>query len=269
MSWCLPAEPSQPGLAADEVRLGDLDVRAASVIGPDHRCGEPATARQDAYRLGRDAKRRHLVVAVADGMSAAARSDIGATVAVRAAVDLVRKELDEGKRAGDIDFGELFTTVAKHVAGAAGQLGCSPDDVLTALIVVVCPTGPTRGDGARTVLVASLADVSCWLRLDGGWRRLTGAEKHGLDRNALDAFLPHHPRQVVVKPVDVPMAGAFAVVTDGVGDVIADSTAGARWFADRWSAPPPLASFVLDVNFEAPGQLDDRTAVVVWCGGRR
>ncbi|WP_447009461.1 protein phosphatase 2C domain-containing protein [Saccharothrix hoggarensis] len=268
LPWYLPVEPSQPGLAADEVRLGDLDVRAASVVGPDHRCTEPATARQDAYRLGRDAAGRHLVVAVADGMSAAARSDIGATVAVRAAVDLVRRQLDAGRHPEELDFVDLFTTVAKHVVGAATQLGCEPDEVLTALIVAVVPTGPTGPGGERRVRLASLADVSAWLRHGSRWVRQAGAEKHGLDRNALDAFLPHHARSVVVESADVPPGGVLAVLTDGVGDVISDSTAGARWFAERWRRPPNLASFLLDVNFEGPGQLDDRTAVVVWCGGR-
>lgn len=265
--WYLPVEPAQSGVAADQVRLGDLEVRAASVVGPDHRCEEPATARQDAYRLGRDAKGRHLVVAVADGLSSAARSDLGATVAVRAAVDLVRRELDNVAYPGDIDMTAVFTKVAGHVAGAARQLQCSPDDVLAALITAIVPSRPTGPNGSRTVWLASLADVSAWLRQDLGWQRLAGAEKHGMDRNALDAFLPHHWNRVVVDRAEVPWGGTLAVLTDGIGDALTDVPDGARWFAERWRHPTNLASFLLDVSYEAPSQVDDRTAVVVWCGG--
>jgi hypothetical protein len=268
LPWYLPVEPAQSGVAADEVRLGDLDVRAASVVGPDHRCAEPAMARQDAYRLGRDSAGRHLIIAVADGLSSAARSDIGATIAVRAAVDLIRRELDAGLRPEQLDMVALFSTVAKHVAGGAKQLGCSPADVLTALAVAIVPSGATGPSGVRLVLLASLADVSTWVRTDPSWTRLGGADKHGLDRNSLDAFLPHHADKVDVRLLDLPPNSTLAVVTDGVGDAFTDVAGGAQWFAQRWRRPPPLASFLLDVNYEAPSQLDDRTAIVVWCGGK-
>ncbi|MFI6099365.1 protein phosphatase 2C domain-containing protein [Lentzea sp. NPDC051213] len=263
--WYLQPEPAQSGVAADQIRIGDLDVRAASVVGPDHRCEEPAEARQDAYRIGRDARGRYLIVAVADGMSAAKRSDVGATVAVRAAVDLVRKELDHGARPEQLDLRGVFKAVAGNVAGAAKQLGCAVDQVLTALIVAIVPTTGDQPDGRRPVWFATVGDVSAACLRDGGWRRLTGADKAGLDRNTLDAFLPHHPDRVVLNQDEV--TGAIAVMTDGVSDVWGDVPGAAEWFSRRWRTPPPLASFLLDVSYEAPGQVDDRTAVVVWCGG--
>ena len=58
---------------------------------------------------------------------------------------------------------------------------------------------------------------------------------------------------------------ALAVLTDGVGDALTDIPHAASWFAERWQRPPSLASFLLDVDFDAAGQVDDRTAVVVWC----
>jgi hypothetical protein len=264
--WYLPIEPAQPGVAADQVRLGDLEVRAASVVGPDHRCEEPAVARQDAYRLGRDAKGAHLVVAVADGLSSAARSDVGATVAVRAGVDLVRRELDSGVVPEELDFVTVFKRIAGHVAGSARQLRCSVEEVLTALVIVIVPSTPNGPDGGRTVCTAAIADVSAWLREDSGWQRLAGVSKHGMDRNALKEFLPHYPESVVLRGSRVPAGATLAVVTDGIGDALTDLPDGADWFAQRWRQPTNLNSFLLDVSYEAPGYLDDRTAVVVWCG---
>lgn len=266
--WYLQPEPAQSGVAADQVRIGDLDVRAASVVGPDHRCEEPADPRQDAYRIGRDAKGAFLIVAVADGMGSAKRSDVGATVAVRAAVDLVRKEIDLGGHPEQIDMRRIFKSVAGNVAGAAKQLGCAADQVLTALIVAIVPTSDTGPGGWRHVWLASVGDVSAARRQDGRWCRLTGSDKEGLDRNSLDSFLPHHPDSVVLQRVEVSGGGVIAVVTDGISDAWTDLPGAAAWFNERWRTPPNLASFLLDVSYEAPGQVDDRTAVVVWCGSR-
>ncbi|MBV9161745.1 MAG: protein phosphatase 2C domain-containing protein [Pseudonocardiales bacterium] len=268
LPWRLPTEPSQSGIAADEARLGDLDVRAVSLIGASHRCEEPATARQDTYRLGRDAAGRYLVVAVADGLSEGRRSDLGATVAARCAVDMVRKELDRGA-APDIQWLEVFRLAASTVASAAKQSELSPKEVCTALIVAIVPAEPDNRDGGRRVWFASLADVSAWQRSEAGWRMLAGDPKEDvLDRNAVHHFLPCHPDKVTVVYQDVPQGATITIVSDGVGDALADVPGASKWFARRWRTPPPLASFLLDVAYEARGQLDDRTAVTVWCGGR-
>ncbi|MGH3864894.1 MAG: protein phosphatase 2C domain-containing protein [Pseudonocardiaceae bacterium] len=268
LPWLLPTEPGQPGIAADEARLGSLDVRAVSLIGSSHRCEEPATARQDAYRLGRDATGRHLVIAVADGLSDSRRSDLGATVAARCAVDIVRQELDHSA-APDIQWPEVFRLTAGTVTGAAKQRGLSPMEVCTALIVAIVPAEPDNRDGGRRVWFASLADVSAWERSESGWRMLAGDPKEDvLDRNAVRHFLPHHPDKVTVVRQDIPPGATITIVSDGVGDALTDVPGASEWFARRWRTPPPLSSFLLDVAYEARGQLDDRTAVTVWCGGR-
>jgi Protein phosphatase 2C len=200
-------------------------------------------------------------------MSSAARSDIGATVAVRATVDILRRALDEGHCPHDIDMADVFQMVASHIAGAAEQVGCDQIDMATALIAAIVPAAPTSPDGSRNVCLAWLADVSAWLRNGSRWERLAGTEKHGMDRNALLHFLPHYADKVTVMRRDVPLAATLAVLTDGVSDALTDVAGGERWFAERWCRSMNLASFILDVSYEAPSQLDDRTAVVVWCGG--
>ena len=67
--WHLPVGTAPSGLAADAARLGDLEVRAASMVGAGHRCQEPADPRQDAYALGRTPDGQFLIIAVADGVS--------------------------------------------------------------------------------------------------------------------------------------------------------------------------------------------------------
>jgi hypothetical protein len=264
--WLLPNEPSVSGVAADQASLGDLDVRAVSIVGPGHRCEEPALPRQDSYRLGRDRAGRYLIIAVADGMSDSRRSDLGATVAARCAVDTLREYFDRGDDPTPQVMNKVFRAVSGAMVAAAKNEGLSEMDIRCALIVAVIPSdsnGPSLG---RRAWFASLADVSAWLRHGDGWRRLAGDEKNdNLDRNILHDFLPYHPDRAVTTFYDLEPGATVAIMTDGVGDAFTDIPGAARWFAQRWEKPVTLESFLLDVGFQARGQLDDRTSVTVWC----
>jgi hypothetical protein len=262
--WGLPAASGQPGVVADQARVGDLDVRAASVVGSAHRRERPATTRQDAYRLGRDRADQHLLIAVADGVSAASRSDLGANVAVRAAVDQLREELDAGAGPGELDFEKVFRAASKHVVGAAKQTGVDPQELLTALIVAVVPARGGNAHGDRLVRIASVGDVSAWVHEGATWQQVAGDVKTGLDLNQLDSFLPHLWNCFVATVVELRGDSALALMTDGVGDVLTGLGGAAGFFARRWRRPPSLTTFLGDVDCEAAGEVDDRTAVVAW-----
>lgn len=259
MPWRLPDEPAISGIAADAVSVGPLTVRAASLVGPGHRCAEPAQHRQDAYRLGRDPHRRYLLVAVADGMSDSSRSHLGANVAVTALIGRLRADLGRG---AEPDAPALFLDAARQMSGMAVQQKATEDDVRAAALAVAVPVEPAP-DGSREVWLAWIADVGAWLRVDAGWTRLAGADKTGLDRDVLTEFLPFHPDRARTARVTVQRGAVLAFATDGIGDMLADGAA--PWFAERWAGPPHIASFVTDVGYDARGRLDDRTAVVIWC----
>ncbi|MEV5749773.1 protein phosphatase 2C domain-containing protein [Actinoallomurus sp. NPDC052308] len=261
LPWRLPDEPSLSGIAADAASVGGLTVRAASLVGPGHRCEEPATPRQDAYRLGRDTAKRHLIVAIADGMSDSRRAHLGANVAATAIVGRIRADLD---RDAPLVASEIFLDAARQMAGAAERDGVTEHDVRAAALAAVIPVHAGES-GRRAVWLAALADVSGWLRQPGGWTRLTGVAKAALDAGRLEEFLPFHPDQVQDATIALGPDSVLALTTDGVGDVLAPGEALAPWFADRWRQPPHIAAFLEDVGFEAAGRLDDRTAVVVWC----
>ena len=84
--------------------------------------------------------------------------------------------------------------------------------------------------------------------------------------NRLSTALPFHANSAHGSTFDLPPGATVAVVSDGIGDAFSDVENAQTWFAGRWQEPPPLASFILDVGYEARGCGDDRTAVVVWCG---
>ena len=263
--WYLPTISSQPSVSADQARLGDVEVRAASIVGPAHRCQEPAIPRQDAYRIGRDTRGEHLIVAVADGMSDSGRSDHGATVAASAAVALLRSRLDDGCLLGQLSAPELFVEVAGQITASAEERGLTPDEVRTGLIVgVIEAHRPTSA--RRSAWFGHVADVGAWIRETDGWRHLAGDKKElGPDRNSVQLFLPFYGKHAQDKRVWLDAGAVIALLTDGISDAFSEVSNAEAWFAARWATPPPLASFLLEVGFEAKGQMDDRTAVVVWC----
>jgi Protein phosphatase 2C len=266
--WRLPASASPPGLAADQGTIGSLDVRAASLVGPAHRHTVPALPRQDAYRLGQDTCRGHLIVAVADGMSDSKHSDAGANVAAAAAVGEIRARLDRGLALEQLDASDIFAVAAGQMIGAADQRGWSHDDVRSALAVAVIPAvADVRGD--RRAWLAALADVNVWRWQPDGWERLLGDLKDGLDASMLAHYLPYHPEDSASRLVGLRPGDVLAITTDGVGDAIGTLPGAAAWFARRWREPPDILSFAGDVGYGDIQFNDDRTAVVVWCSDRR
>jgi hypothetical protein len=266
LPWLLPDEPAAPpGVAADQAQVGNLIVRAASVVGAGHRCEKPAKPRQDAYRVAQDAAGAYLVVAVADGMSDSARAELGASVAVGTAVAILRRRLDQGAGPADMRAVELFREIAQNIIGAAHDRGLDVADVRTTLAVAVLPTS-TGVDGAAEAWCGQIADTHLWMRENTGWRCLTGESKESFDGNALRKFLPHHPDGARDQHFVVFDGQVTAMLTDGVADAFAEVPGADTWLAERWKEPTPLASFMLDVDFEAKSMQDDRTAVVVWSG---
>jgi serine/threonine protein phosphatase PrpC len=263
--WLLPETPAPHGLVADQTVLGGVVVRAASVVGPGHRGrGVP---RQDAYRMGRDRTGRHLVIAVADGMSDSRHSDVGAQVAVSALVNALRTALDSGAAIEELNHREMFLAAARQMYGVAEQRKWKADDVRAVAVAAVVPTVP-HVSGVRQVWLGSIGDVSAWRLHQGVWDRLIGDEKPGYD-SSVAHFLPHDPGNVAFGRVELPRGSVLAVTTDGLADAFATGPDARRWFAERWARPPGIGAFLMDVGFEQAQMHDDRTAVVVWCADER
>lgn len=270
--WLLPERTVQNGIAADEATVGAFAVRAASVVGPGHRCGHPAEPRQDSYRIGRSRDSRHAIVAVADGLSSAAWSDAGATTASSQAVTLLREQIETVGFDG-LDASQLYGRVAESVAAHAAARGVGTSQVATVLITAVF--AEPDADGTAKAWVAWLGDSSAWT-LDPPsalWRFSSGDPKDrtsAVVSNAVAGRLPDTPHLARARSVTLAPGAALALVTDGIGDAWADPAGTVNaYFANAWRSPVPAGRFTADVGFDAPQCLDDRTAVVVWNGGRR
>ncbi|MFG2967861.1 protein phosphatase 2C domain-containing protein [Streptomyces sp. NPDC048288] len=269
--WLLPERTVQNGIAADEATVGAFAIRAASVIGPGHRCARPAEPRQDSYRIGRSRDSRYAILAVADGLSSAAWSDAGATTASSQAVTLLREQV-ETRGFGGLDGKELYGRIAESVAAHAAGRGVATSQVATVLITAVL--AEPDANGVAEAWIAWLGDSSAWT-LDPRlplWRTSGGDTKDraaAVVSNEVAGQLPDTPQLARDHYVSLAPGAALALVTDGIGDAWADPAGDVNaYFANAWRSPVPATRFTADVGFDAPQCLDDRTAVVVWNGGR-
>lgn len=262
--WRLPSVQPRNGVAADQAVLGDLQVRAASVVGPAHRRDEAeAQPRQDSYCLLPVRQGRYLVAAVADGVSSARFSATGSANAARMAVETVRATFEAEKGIKPQFATRQFATIANALADEANRSGDRPSDYATTLIVAIVPARADV-DGGRSVWLAWLGDSSAWLLGTGGWLQVAGQSKDRMDCNVLDAYLPGHPEKVNSATVHLPAGQALVLMTDGLGDALNDVSSMPDALCTRWASPPSLLAFLRDLCFDAPGQDDDRTAVAVW-----
>ncbi|MGY0234285.1 protein phosphatase 2C domain-containing protein [Longispora urticae] len=266
-AWRLPLEPSQPGISADEGLLGDVTVRAASVVGPGHRHSEATKPRQDAYRIGRTEDGRYLIAAVADGMSDSARADLGATVAATTAVSYLRTRLAQVDHLSELDPDEVFTYVAGAMVQQAKARHLSEGDIRTTLVVAVVPATAGR-DGGRVVWLAAVGDSAVWLRQGDEWELAAGDAKSTDGDNSVACYLPHRPSGADHVVATFAVGSVLALLTDGVADAFHKFPGAERYFAERWSRPVPATAVLIDVNYEARTAQDDRTAVVLWLGER-
>ncbi|NDZ78293.1 protein phosphatase 2C domain-containing protein [Streptomyces sp. SID10853] len=269
--WLLPERTVQNGIAADEATVGTFTVRAASVIGPGHRCSQPAEPRQDSYRIGRSRDSRYAIVAVADGLSSAAWSDAGATTASSRAVTLLREQI-ETVGFGRLDVEELYGRIAESVAAHAAGRGVDTSHVATVLITAVL--AEPDANGVAEAWITWLGDSSAWT-LDPRvpqWRFTAGEAKDraaAVVSNEVAGRLPDTPQLAMGQYVTLAPGAALALVTDGIGDAWADQAGNVNeYFANAWRSPVPATRFTADVGFDAPQCLDDRTAVVMWNGDR-
>jgi hypothetical protein len=264
--WHLSKGFAPPGLSADGLRLGDVDARAASVVGPGHRCQEPAIARQDAYLLRRTDDGRHLIVAVADGVSQSRRADLGARLAVSAAARGVAEVLDGGRGIRDIDPVAVFTAVAGEMVGTARNQSHELSEIYAILVAAVIPTQP-EPDGRRTMWTAQIGDVSVWVLRSGSLTRRTGPAKAGMDKNTLEFVLPTDPGAARAALIELQPGDTVAVMTDGLSESLVNIAGVADFFSGRWACGPPHpATFLHELCYDAPGQADDRTVVTAWVG---
>jgi serine/threonine protein phosphatase PrpC len=222
--------------------MSRIEIRAASVRGLQHLA--ELLPRQDAFAL-EPAGGEELIAVVCDGVGTHARSDEAATLAARHLVELARDS-------GGSEWAPCFATVNHELQTLAWDREHRQTMATTALGLRV------RFDGERwRGRVAWVGDSTLWhLSVDGEWS-LCSPEV------VRPAPLPAEKLNLAELELDL-VDGALFLMSDGVGDPLAQVDDVRTTLAQWWSAPPEIHEFGRQVAFARESYEDDRTVVGLW-----
>ncbi|MEV6350092.1 protein phosphatase 2C domain-containing protein [Actinoplanes sp. NPDC051851] len=267
-------QPYRPDTVADGWATEELEVRAAAVRGVSHRVlGVP---RQDEFALAVHPGSGSVIAVVADGLSSAALSHMGATVVCRTVVDYLLRALDTAGSAGDgaggdggsgdgVDWGDLLRcagwSLVEYANRQLGEAEPQRAEALLATTVVVALVGP---DGSAWLV--RVGDSAAWTLRDGVWTPLFPALTRPEDELLPDgvAALPRVPN--AIEPVTVALDASDVLVlgTDGFAEPLGDGKGEVgRLFAEALETPPPMARLAWLLDFTGPWD-DDRTLIGLW-----
>jgi serine/threonine protein phosphatase PrpC len=264
-------EPYRADTVIDGGSAFGLTSRAASVRGLSKRwSGEP---RQDDICLARHEPTRVLIAAVADGVSGAPRSHIGAALAVRQAVAAATRQLDRGD---ELDWQEVFDHAAWALLDAhrsssndasASLDGAAAMFASTLLVAVIgAPERASREAAVSRVQLACVGDSPALLLSRGGFRPLLGAQDgpQTLLNGSVDA-LPRASRRVCSACCELAQRDVLLLCTDGFSLPLADGeNEVGEMFARELSRPPDIVDFARLLDFSRSTYDDDRTLIAIW-----
>ncbi|MGA8546862.1 MAG: protein phosphatase 2C domain-containing protein [Mycobacterium sp.] len=246
-----------------------MTVRGVSQRGHLHRYnGAP---RQDDFALHHLPNGR-VIVFVADGVSGAPQSHLGASTAIKQAAEWLHSHL--GDDVSNTDWLALLKSAAWALnERAQSLLGLDvPDPVRAeqelATTLVCAVIEPTGTDTLRAYLV-SAGDSVAWLLSAGQFIEIIGGKSvpaAGIASSAV-VGLPRVPAEVTPKVVDVAIDDVLLIGTDGIGDPLGAGQGGVGdLFREVLTKPsvPSLIEFAHAVDFSRETFDDDRTLVAVW-----
>jgi len=271
----------RPDNTIDRIDVGKLTLGAVSLRGIMHQ--DLAKPRQDALAFSVTDDRKYLIAAIADGVSAATLSHIGADFAVSAILKLINTVLKKNKESlNDIDWQSiyedlhaqfidrsaklakqgLFKVIGKaNPAKYAEVLGTTAE----ALIIAIQPDKLGKHDFLRVVFAGDGSGYT--LDPEKGWCILSS----GKDNSGEIADSSVVPLPIECEGAPWLFAGhisenqAVMIATDGIGDLGIGSENDTSVFLQKMLSRPAssielLKAFSVLIRYKD----DDRTAVIVW-----
>jgi hypothetical protein len=260
--------PFRPDTLIDGWSTEAITVRGVSQRGHLHRYnGAP---RQDDFTAHHLPDGR-VVITVADGVSGAAQSHVGASTATKYAAEL----LCTHPHPDAVDW----TALIKGTAWALTErtqtlLGLADPDPVRAeeqlATTLVCAVVEPTATGTLRAQLVGVGDSVAWLLLSSGrFVELLGAKAvtaDGMSSSAV-AGLPRVPADVVPVVVEVTPGEVLVIGTDGIGDPLGGGEGGVgNLLREVLTGPgvPSLVEFAHAVDFSRETFDDDRTLVAVW-----
>ncbi|MGB5110469.1 MAG: protein phosphatase 2C domain-containing protein [Mycobacterium sp.] len=260
--------PFRPDMVIDGWSMAQMTVRGTSVRGHFHRYnGAP---RQDDFAIHRLSDKR-IAVAVADGVSQAMQSHIGATTAVRYAIQWLASQAETDPL--HLDWLPLLQGAAWALAEQVQALASlnEPDPARAEqelACTLVCALVEQSGSDQFRAHVVSVGDSGVWLLRKGSFLEVAGGKavgSGGISSSAVSA-LPRVPNVVTPTVVEFGPGDVLMIGTDGIGDPLGSGTGGVgNLFRDLLCdiEPPTLLEFARAVDFSRETFDDDRTLVAI------
>ncbi|MFD3618729.1 protein phosphatase 2C domain-containing protein [Streptomyces sp. NPDC058676] len=270
------SESYVPDTIADGWETDNFLLRAACVRGYAHRfSGLP---RQDQIGLTAYHDGGEIMIAVADGISEAPHSSVGAALACRYATNWYRTRIEEGEYTDAAEWGEApWRDLLRNAAWglidyAHVNLGEEEDALLaerllgtTLTVAIITP----RSNGSADVHAVQVGDSDIWILRD---RRYHAVTPHALMQSNADTVtstavigLPRLPTNLQLTHAEFHSGDVLLVGTDGFGAALGDGSGriGEIFSSELSTAPPPLRmAYTLDFSRELFD--DDRSLVAVW-----
>jgi hypothetical protein len=257
----------RPDTVFDSWSTGHFTVRLASVRGYSHRySGVP---RQDAAEIAFDPGTGAVIFAVADGLSSASHSDVGAATACEAAVSVLRQQLSTGS--GTVDFAEVVQVTADKLISQAALLpgqdqpGVAAAEELLATTLVAGYAVPDS-DGAVASMI-QVGDSSAWLLHGRDYQPVLKPkhDPHAQFISSAVSALPRIPGHLAPVSVSLPPDSVLLIGTDGFGDPLGDGDGKVgQLFAGYLGTPLPGRALAHLLDFSRETFDDDRTLVALW-----
>lgn len=241
-------------------------IRAASVRGDAHRFdGSP---RQDDALVTYHQASGSLIVAVADGLSSARASHVGASTACRYATAAILESLDQGVA---IDWHNVFehsawalVELARRRAGDDNAPQIAEELFATTLTIAFL----TPHSGGTRLVAVGVGDSAVWRLREDALVCLTGGKDRS-DKNepfsSSTAALPRLSKTMNAAECDVSLEDVVLVMSDGVGDPLGDGSGlVGDLLRSELRAPPAALQLARIADFSRATFTDDRTLVAVW-----
>jgi hypothetical protein len=262
-----PSETYRPDTIFDGWATGRFTIRLASVRGYSHRYN--GTPRQDDAVVACDPASGAVIFAVADGVSGARQSHLGAAVACRTALNNAVRQLAAGHY--PIDWAEVTNAAASELIACATNLleqenpkVEAVEELMATTLVAGCVTLADRG---ALVSIMQIGDSSAWILQKGRYRCVL-EQKHKPGATIITSVVSSLPR-ISGRPrcaqFQLPENSVLLVGTDGFGDPLGDGDGKVgRLFAEHLRTPPVPRALAHLLDFSRETFDDDRTLLGIW-----
>jgi hypothetical protein len=261
--------PFRPDVVIDGWSTDLIIVRGVSQRGHLHRYnGAP---RQDEFALHHLADGR-VIALVADGVSGAPQSHIGASTAIKQAAEWLHSKL--GDDVANTDWLALLKSAAWALSERAQiLLGLDAPDPVRAeqelATTLVCAVIEPTDTGTLRAYLVGAGDSPAWLLSAGRFVEVLAGKTVSASGIASSAVvgLPRVPTEVTPQVIDIASDDVLLIGTDGIGDPLGKGQGGVGdLFREVLTKPsvPSLIEFAHAVDFSRETFDDDRTLVAVW-----